>query len=220
MHLIRPSQILLYTITLVVVLGGGAYLVCRQWMPRPGNGVLPSAGDALERVSLWMGDEDHVRILLRPCYQWPEADLENDVRLSDDLFPGTEGARFAVLWIFNYADEGSLTYDRETSPVAFSVSGGRRVRPLDLPSAVAAADLPPDIAFGLRVENAAERSVSIPPRSYRRVLIALPGDCPVRALEEVSVLGLDLRRHEIVRNRLENYLADPVVRARLAPGGS
>ncbi len=220
MHLIRPSHILLYTFTLVVVLSGGAYLVSRQWMPRPGNGELPSAGDALERVSLWMGDDAHVRILLRPCYQWPEADRANDARLAAYLFPEGDGARFAMLWIFNYSAEGDLTYDREASPAALVTSGGREVRPLDLPAAVAAADLPPDLEFGLRIQHAASRTVVVPPRSYRRILVALPADCPVLALEEVSVLGLALRRHDIVRNRLENYLADPVLRARLVSGGS
>ncbi len=220
MHLIRPSHILLYTFTLVVVLGGGAYLVSRQWMPRPGNGELPSAGAALERVSLWMADDDHVRILLRPCYQWPEADRANDARLAGYLYPEGDGARFAVLWIFNYADEGDLTYDRETDRVALVASGGRDVRLLDLPAAVAAADLPPDVGFGLRIQHADRKTVVIPPRTYRRILVALPADCPVRALEGVTVLGRELRRREIVRNRLENYLADPVLRARLVPGGS
>jgi len=220
MHLIRPSHILFYTFSLVIILGGGAYIVCREFLPRAGNGVLPSAGDALERVSLWMGDDDQVRVLLRPCHQWLEADRANDVRLAGHLYPDGEGARFAVLWIFNYAAEGEITFDRESTPLALVANGGRAVEPFDLPGAVAGAELPPSLRFGLRIQHADRKTVVVPPRSYRRILIALPADCPVMALDEVSVLGIDLRRHEVVRNRLENYLADPVLRARLSPGGS
>ena len=97
MHVIRPSLVLLYALGLVVVLGGGAYLGARLLGSRPGNGDLPSAADALHRIPVWLAEGEDVRVVLRPYYQWPEADRANDALLSAYLFP--DGARFAVLWI-------------------------------------------------------------------------------------------------------------------------
>jgi len=220
MHQIRASHVLLCALGVIVVVGGGGYLVSRVLLTDAARAELPSTGDALHRVPVWLGDEGDLRLVLRPYYQRREADRADDALLSSRLFPGGSGAHFAVLWVFNYAKDGEVTFHRDETTLRLADAEGRPVAPLDLPAAVQAASLRPDLRLLLRIVHAADRHVTVPAGAYQRILLALPAPHPVLTLDRARIMGLDLAKRQVVRHRLESYLADPSDRASLLPGGS
>ena len=209
MREIRPFVLVGLIPVLVVLAAGGAYVLYPSLVSPSRQAHLPTTRDALLAVPVLVGDGGDLRILLRPHYQRPEADRADDALLSAYLFPGRDVARFVVLWVFNYGSREAVVFDREASSFELRDRAGRRVRPLDLPGAVAHADLRPDLLLGLKMHEAHSRRVSVPPGAYRRVLLALPGGTALADIAEAHVLGVHLTRHDVVRCRLEDYLARP-----------
>jgi hypothetical protein len=215
---IRPSAALALILLVAVTATGLAYfLVSRLVLPDLRSGSLPSAGDALLRVPLWVGDEGNVRVILRPLHLTAEANDRQDEILAGALFPDRPGTRFLVLWVFHYGREGDLVVDRRDAISLRAGSGEALVLP-DLPAAVAAAGARPDLALQLRTLHAGEETIQVPARCYRRILVALPAGCAREDLGAVNVLGVELGVREVVRYRLEDYLADPGLRDSLLEG--
>jgi hypothetical protein len=220
----RSLQIVLLCLLLVGVVGIGAYVLYPVLVPGPRTAELPSTGRALRRVPVWVGDRDDLRIVVRPVHQWPEADREHDRRLAADLFPSRDGdaghpdARFAVIWLFHYGAGPEIGFDRQGASVVLEHEDGRRVVPLNVPLAAARARLRPDVRLGLETLNAHLTRVWVPPGSFRRVLLALPDGVGLDDLASVEILGLALARRQVIRNRLEGYLADPGDREALLEG--
>ena len=221
MHVIRPSHVLLLSVALAITVGGTAFLVYTRILPDLRSEKLPSTGDALLRVPVWVGDRGDLRVLLRPLYQWEEADRANDSLLARQLFPASPGTRFAVLWIFHYGEEGEFVLDRTNDAIRLEGREGRILSLPDLPGALGGADLAPDIALGLRVYEAHRNRVTVPAGAYRRVLLALPAlfteEEPL-ALRSARILGIPLARRRVVRYRLEDYLSSPADREVLLLG--
>jgi hypothetical protein len=209
MHEIRPSRVVLFAATLAVAVAGISYFVYSEMLPNLRSRPLPSAGDALHRVPLWIGDRDDVRIVLRPHYQLVDADRQNDALLAARLFPDAPETRFAVIWLFHYGETGEIVFDRKDSPLTLEDGEGRTVRPLDLVEALRERGVGPDVALSLLPFHAGETRVEVPAGSYRRVLLALPDGVTPATLESVEILGIPLVRREVIRYRLEDYLADP-----------
>jgi hypothetical protein len=215
---IRPSRVLLFSVAVALLCGGAAFLVYSRILPDPGPGALPSTGDALLRVPVWVGDDGDLRVLLRPLYQREEADLANDRLLARDLFPAAPGTRFAVLWVFHYGKEGEVVLDRTDEAIRLEDEEGRSVALPDLPAALRGANLPPDLGLGLRVYEAHRASVTVAAGSYCRVLVALPEGVEADTLRGATILGVPLLRRRVVRYRLDNFLSSPRNRGELLLG--
>ena len=211
---------------IAVLAGGLAYLVSTVVIGglRDRDARLPSAEDQLERVSVWVGETESALALLQPLAQEEGVWRREDERLGREIAGDDADVSFAVLWIFNYDADEPLVFDRAATPLVATGAGGAELAALDLPALLARRnDLRPDLETFLRAYDAYAPRVAIPPRSFRRVLVALRGarDAGVVGAAhtiEIAALDLSLQRRQVRRHRLENYLASPGDRAMLLRG--
>ncbi len=203
---------------IAVVVGGLSYLVVGYVLEsrRSDEATLPTAGDALSRVDVWVGERTDAVVLLRTLTHDSQSPRSEDVLVGREVFPDGRDVRFAVLWIFNYADEGDLVFDRLTH--LLSVGG---VPAIDLPAALESAKRTrSDVGVFLRAYSAHSVRVSVPARAFRRVLVALPVEVELDSASSVTLteFGIEMKRRSVQRYRLENYLANPGDRGALLRG--